>query len=110
MRIPVLLAMILLAAAGCSQLEGCPATLGIKLTPADTTIASGDQFQAQVTLLGCGGTEILTDSLTWTSSDLSVAVVGTRTGVVIGAHGGTAMIAVVGRTYGSLGAIQVTVR
>jgi hypothetical protein len=110
MRLRLLLFVILLHAAACSQLETCPAHLGIELTPTDTTIAPGDQFQAHLTLLGCGGTKTVTDSLTWTSSDVGVAVVGTRTGVVIGAQPGTALIMVVGRTYGSLGAFHVTVR
>ena len=97
-------------AGACSELEGCPADLRITLAPTDTTIAPGEQFQPHVTLLGCGGTKKLTDSLTWTSSDLNVAVVGTYTGIVIGAHAGTAEVAVIGQTYHNLGTVRVTVR
>ena len=106
----VLLFVVPLITGACSGLEGCPADLGVTLAPTDTTIAPGEQFQSHVTLVGCGGTKKLTDSLTWTSSDLSVAVVGTYTGIVIGARAGTAEVSVVGQTFHNLGTVRVTVR
>jgi hypothetical protein len=104
----IVLLAILLAGTACNQLDGCPADLGVKLTPRDTTIGVGDQFQAQLTLLLCGG-KTASDSLTWTSSDIDIAVVGAHTGIVIGVRPGTAFISVSGKLYGNLDEIQLTV-
>ncbi|CAN5902197.1 hypothetical protein BH11GEM1_BH11GEM1_12210 [soil metagenome] len=88
----------------------CPSALRIGIIPRDTAIAVGGQFQIIVSLLGCGGTQVLSDSLTFTSSDPGVAVVGSRTGTVIGARPGTTHISVDGQRFHGLGAVSVSVR
>lgn len=110
MSIRLLGLMALAGLVSCQTTTVCPADLIVGVAPNDTTIAPGDQFATRVTLLGCGGTKTLTDSLTWTSSDVTVAVVGTHTGVVIGVHPGSAVILVSAKTYGAIGDAHVTVR
>ena len=102
--------LLLLVLAGCGETTVCTADLRMTLAPADTTIAPGDQFSGRLTVLGCGGTRVLQDSATWSSSDLTVAVVGVRTGVVIGAQPGSATIEVITKRYAVKGQIHVTVR
>ncbi|MGH7617069.1 MAG: Ig-like domain-containing protein [Gemmatimonadaceae bacterium] len=68
----------------------CPGDLEFTFAPHDTTIAPGEQFTASMSVYGCGNR--LSDTITFQSSDLSVAVVGAATGVVIGARPGDATI------------------
>jgi hypothetical protein len=88
----------------------CPADLRFRMSPVDTTIGSGEQFTSHLTLLGCAGSVVLTDTITYQSSDLTVAAVGTETGVVIGIHPGGATIHATARHYGVFGDTRVTVR
>jgi len=94
----------------CGGDEVCNLDLIVGVAPADTTISVGGQITPRVTLLGCSGTRVLTDSLTWTSTQPAIAVVGTRTGIVIGASPGVATVTANGKTYGRIGAINVVVR
>lgn len=87
--------LALLSACGESptaQIEVCPSDLRESMSPRDTAIAPGEQFTARLTLLGCYGTKVLSDTITYTSEDLSVAVVGTTTGIVTGVNPGTTRI------------------
>lgn len=70
----------------------CPAILVIRVQPQDTTISVGDQFTIAVTNASpCESSQAIHDT-TWTTSDPAVAVVGRRTGTVIGVAPGTAVI------------------
>jgi len=88
----------------------CPADLQFKFSPHDTTIAAGEQFMASLAVFGCGGRDRLTDSVTFATSDPSVAVVGNTTGVVTGARPGDAVITATPRHYPFQALIQVHVR
>lgn len=88
----------------------CTDELGFQFSPHDTTIGVGEQFTAQLTFWGCGGRERLADSISFVSSDVSVAVVGATTGTVTGAHRGTATITASGQTYHVSVPITVHVR
>jgi hypothetical protein len=103
---------ILALACGCSShpIAVCPADLRSSVAPADTTILAGEQFTARMTLLGCGGTKVLSDTITFQSSDLNVATVGTTTGVVIGVRSGTATIHASALYYRVAGDVHLTVR
>jgi hypothetical protein len=78
--------------------------------PTDTTILAGEQFTVRMTLFGCGGTQLLTDTISFQSSDLRVAVVGATTGVVAGAGTGTTSIRARAQHYSVFGDVHVTVR
>ena len=94
----------------CGEGTVCPLDLRVGVAPSDTTIAVGGTITPRVTLLGCAGTKVLSDSLTWSSADPTIAAVGTRSGVVIGTNPGATTITVTGKTYGHLGTLRVTVR
>lgn len=64
----------------------------------------------RVTLLACGGTQVRTDTFTWTSLNPSVAAIDSVTGVVRGLRAGSATIQPTGKTYGSLRTARVTVQ
>lgn len=104
--------ILVVSAIGCGSdaITVCPSDLRVGVAPADTTISVGGQLSPRVTLLGCGGTKVLADSITWTSSNVAAAVVGTNTGTVIGAGQGSAVITATGRTYGRIGSVSVSVR
>lgn len=110
MRIPLLIFAGAVAIAACSDpTTVCPNDLRLSVAPVDTTIASGEQLTVRAIILGCGGRQFLTDSVTWTSSDATVAVAGSRTGVVIGVNPGVATIHVTGKKYGTIGDAHITV-
>lgn len=103
-------AIVGVAACGGDAVTVCPADLRFTWSPRDTTIAPGEQFTASLQLFGCGGRDRLLDTVTFKSSDVSVAVVSTTSGVVIGAHPGTATIMASARHYGVEALITVNVR
>ena len=105
-----LIALVLACACSGHAITGCPDDLRVSVTPTDTTIAAGEQFTARMTLLGCGARTVLSDTVTFQSSDLSVAVVGITTGVVIGAHPGTATIRANAQHYHVAADVHVVVR
>jgi hypothetical protein len=88
----------------------CPLDLIKGVAPVDTTIPPGGQITPRVTLLGCAGTQVLADSLTWASTNPTVAAVATHSGVVVGVQPGMTIVAATGKTYGNIGSIRVTVR
>jgi uncharacterized protein YjdB len=106
----LLLIPVAIALVSCGEATVCTSDLRVRVSPTDTTIRPGEQFTIRVSLLGCSGTKVLSDQLTWTSSDIGVAVVETGTGTVIGAQAGKATILIRGATYGQVGQTMVTVR
>ena len=100
---------LIVFAARCPSGVVCPADLRATFTPADTTIAVGQNFIARVDLKGCGGTQTLVDEITWTTQNSAVASAQQTTGFVTGVSAGATQILATGRTYGPLGGIHVTV-
>ena len=98
-----------LALVSCVESTFCTADLRTGVTPVDTTIGIRDQFTIRPSILGCSGTKVLTDDLTWNSAAPTVAVVDTH-GVVTAVQAGSATITVVGRMHGPIGQTHVTVR
>lgn len=90
--------------------EVCTRELGIRFSPADTTIEIGQSFQASVRLSSCGGKQQLNDVITWHADDPTVATVDGRSGRVVGQGTGTTLIVASGERYGSVGGLQVAVR
>ncbi|MHB1863774.1 MAG: Ig-like domain-containing protein [Gemmatimonadaceae bacterium] len=78
------------------------------VSPQDTTIHVGQQFPIHFTLLGCGGTKVLTDSVTYTSANPATATVGPATGVVNGIAAGTTTVQATAHFYGV--SMNVTVK
>ena len=88
----------------------CQADLRTSISPSDTTIAVGGTVTLRATLLECGGTRAVTDTLTWTSSDPDIATVDAGSGTVRGVRAGITRILVVGRKYGPMIGPVITVR
>jgi uncharacterized protein YjdB len=82
-----------LAAASCDLPTGaCTSDLRISHSPSDTTIAVGQHFAMSLALFGCGGRNQLADTITFHSSDTTIAHVDVISGVVTGRSSGTAVI------------------
>jgi uncharacterized protein YjdB len=82
-----------LAAVSCDLPTGaCTSDLRISYSPPDTTIAVGQQFAMSLMLFGCGGRTPLTDTITFHSSDTTIAHVEMNSGLVTGRSSGTAVI------------------
>src|SRR5467141_893324 len=88
----------------------CTAELGIRFSPADTTVQVGQSFEASVQLLSCGGKEQLTDVITWQAEDPGIATVDGRSGRVVAQGVGATRILASGQRYGSIGGLRVTVQ
>jgi Bacterial Ig-like domain (group 2) len=115
LRVAVVLVAGVLGTAACSGAargvtEACPADLRVVFSPQDTTIQAGQQFPIHFTLLGCGGTQTLTDSVTYASANTAVATVGASSGVVSGVAAGATTIVVTGHHYGVTVNVAVTVK
>jgi len=78
------------------------------LAPADTTLPLGSSFVASVRLTVCGGSQSVSDVVTWRSEDAAVAVVDTG-GRVTGTAVGATRIVATGERYGSLGSFDLFV-
>jgi hypothetical protein len=89
--------------------RACSAELGVRLSPADTTILIGQSFAATISLTTCGGGVSLEDSFTYSSSAPQIASVDPSAGVVTGESVGDAEIQVSGDRYGWLGGFSVQV-
>ena len=101
-RSMLILVMTALVVSSCSA-DGptsCTRELRLTYSPHDTAIAVGDRFTASVALSSCGGRERLSDTITFQSSDTTVAGVGTQTGTIVGMRPGTASITASAAYYG----------
>jgi Bacterial Ig-like domain (group 2) len=94
----------------CSESTVCTADLRWQFDPHDTTVAVNARFNVRFVLLGCSGTRVLSDSVTWTSSDPAVATVDARTGTVTAIHVGTADITGKASRYPATDIAHITVR
>ena len=106
------IASIAIAASSCEDLgfgKVCTTELRVQFSPADTTIQVSRSFHASVRLSSCGGSEQLTDVITWHAEDPAVATVEERTGRVVGQRAGITRILASGQRYGSVGGLQVSV-
>ena len=90
----LLLAVLATILVACSDPTVCPADLRWQLAPRDTIVTVNARFNVRFTVLGCAGTRVLSDSMTWTSSDPSVATVEPRTGAVTAIRVGTVELSV----------------
>ena len=99
-------------AASCSgePLTVCTSELRIAYSPFDTAITIGGQFTQRVSLSSCGGREHLTDVISWSSADSTIARINSVTGLVTGVEPGSTLLSPVGQLYHGLGSVRVTVR
>src|SRR5438132_11202877 len=93
--------LFLLAACGRDSTAPCRGTVQAQIAPAETTLAVGTSFVASVSLSACGGSQSVSDVVTWRSEDIAVAVVDTD-GQVTGKSGGATRILATGQRYGAL--------
>lgn len=88
---------------------GCDADLRANWSPHSKELRVGQSFTPAVEYWGCGGTEPLSDAVTWSSADSTVAAIDSRTGATIGRSAGSTSIGGVSATYGVTISIPVTV-
>src|SRR5438309_2313062 len=100
--------LFLLAACGRDSTAPCRGTVQAQLAPEETTLAVGTSFVASVSLSACGGSQSVSDVVTWRSEDIAVAVVDTD-GQVTGKSGGATRILATGQRYGALGRLDLLV-
>ena len=110
LAIGALVAGGLLAAAACSGVtEACTADLQVAVSPQDTVIHVGQQFPIHFTLLGCGGTQTLSDSVTYMSASPATATVDPSAGVVAGVAVGTTTVTATAHHYNVSETVSVKV-
>ncbi len=90
--------------------ESCTLELRIEVEPGRAELRVGESFQAAVGLSSCGGHRVLTDRISWSSSDPLVLEVAPVTGQVRALAAGSAEVRGVGETYGAVASIAVTVQ
>ena len=93
----------------CTSACGCDADLQVRLNPQTRTLAVGETFTPSLRLLGCGGTEPLSDVVTWVAQDTSVARVDASSGRTLALRTGSTVILATGQKYHSVGGVAVTV-
>lgn len=98
-------ALALLFTAAC----GCDADLRSRFEPESRTLKVGESFAAKVRLLGCGGTEPLSDVITWSAQDTSIVQVDAVSGLTRALRPGTTLVSATGQRYHNVGGIMVTV-
>ena len=100
--------LVLLAACGRDSTAPCSGAVQVRLAPAETTLALGTSFAASLSLSACGGSQSVSDVVTWRSEDIAVAVVNTD-GQVTGKSVGATRILATGQRYGALGRLGLLV-
>jgi hypothetical protein len=88
---------------------GCDADLQVRFNPANRTLAVGESFTPSVRLLGCGGTEPLSEVVTWAAQDTSIVRVDAASGRTLALRTGTTVVLATGQTYHNVGGVSVTV-
>jgi hypothetical protein len=88
---------------------GCKADLQVRLSPSERILAVGESFTPSARLFGCGGTEPLSDFVTWTAQDTSIIRVDLVSGRTVGLAQGTTLVLASGQRYHGLGGVRVTV-
>jgi hypothetical protein len=96
--------------AGCDVLApACTDDLQVVRSPADTTIRVGQDFTPFFQFRGCRGRRVLSDDLTFTSTDQAVLSVDAQSGRATALAPGNAKIEITGARYGGRWPIAVTV-
>ncbi|MDE2086685.1 MAG: Ig-like domain-containing protein [Xanthomonadaceae bacterium] len=90
--------------------RACAGDLRTFVSPPDTTIQVGQQFPIRFTLLGCGGSQVLTDSVTFASLNPAIATVDVSSGIVDGVASGSTTIVVTAHHYRVTVNVAVTVK
>lgn len=88
---------------------GCDADLRVRFDSMNRTLAVGESFTPSVELLGCGGTEPLSDVVTWAAQDTSIVRVDAASGRTLALSPGTTVVVATGQTYHGVGGVSVTV-
>jgi hypothetical protein len=88
---------------------GCDADLRIRLTPVEQTLVVGQSFTPSIALRGCGGTEPLSDVITWIAQDTTIVRIDSQSGRTLALRSGETVLLATGRTYGAVGEVAVTV-
>lgn len=88
---------------------GCDADLGISINPTSRTLQVGESFTPSARFLGCGGTEPLSDEITWTAQDTTIVQVDRNSGRTLALRPGQTAVTPNGRRYGTVASVQVTV-
>lgn len=110
-RRSVACAIVIGLTTGCSILSPCGTDdLSYRVTPASRTIAVGESFTGEAEFLGCRGSSRLSDQISWSSRDTTVARVDASTGRVLGRSAGVTTVEARGERYGLAPGIVVTVR
>lgn len=110
LTVGALIAGAVFATTGCSGVtEVCADDLLVTVSPQDTVIHVGQQFAIHFTLLGCSGTKVLTDSITYTSANQATAAVDPTTGIVSGVAVGMTTVAATAHHYDVAETVSVTV-
>lgn len=103
--------LLLAVAPACGLIDPgyCTDELRIALSPQDASVKVGESFTASAQLSTCGGRTSLADDFSWFATD-SLVISVTPAGRVTGLRAGTASAVAVGRRYGQLPGLAVTVR
>jgi hypothetical protein len=89
---------------------GCKADLGVRFDPPERFLVVGETFTPSIHLLGCGGTEPLSDEITWAAQDTAIVRVDAGSGRTTALRPGDTFVLANGRTYHGLGGVHVVIR
>lgn len=92
-----------------AEVPACTDELGARYEPETLSLKVGEAEQLSVTLLSCGGTEVLEDDITWLSDNPDIASVVPDSGVVTALSEGETFVRASGAFYGEVGGVPVTV-
>ena len=88
---------------------GCKADLGWNVDPLERSLAIGESFTPNITVLSCGGTTETHDDFTWSPADTTIVHVDAATGRTTGIRVGTTVVTPVGKKWGEAPSVRVTV-
>ncbi len=99
------------SAASCSIVAPCGTDdLSMRISPTTATLAVGQRTTAAAEFRGCRGERRLSDVITWSAADSTVATVHPTSGVITGRAAGVTTVVPRGARYGTLSTIAVVVR
>ena len=99
----------LFAVSSCGLLPCGADDLDIRFVPSEVTLTVGQTQAARVELGACHFNRSLTDRITWTSDDLTIASVDSLSGKITARASGSTTVRARGETYHDLGGVRVTV-
>lgn len=108
----VALAVLALLGLGACQLPtgDCTTELRIEFAPHQQSIRVGESFTPTFRLSSCGGREKLTTTVTWQSTDPTVASVDATSGRITGVAPGQTSVTGTSEEYHLSQSVQVTVQ